>query len=162
MQSYDFVEGISGWRMSKGKIEMYGGPHQVILGQLDGDVDPRPADPVPFSVTVDGQVYINQAFIQDNAITNAKIVPEWSVKLELHNGKYVATGIGMGIDSQLIVSADRFAVDAKSTLDLIARSISETAPCAALKGAPPPSIADQVRDVIRAEIQPGGLLHRPR
>lgn len=66
----------------------------------------QPAKPF---VVVDGTTYLNEAFIKESII-GAKIASNWSVKMELHNGKYVAAGIGLGVASQFLVSADRFVI----------------------------------------------------
>ncbi|MBP5948541.1 MULTISPECIES: phage tail tip fiber protein [unclassified Pseudomonas] len=59
----------------------------------------------PF-VVVDGVMYIRQASIKE-ADLQAKIGDNWSVKMELRKGKYVAAGIGLGIASQSQVDADK-------------------------------------------------------
>jgi hypothetical protein len=168
MQSPDFVEGVSGWRLSKDRLELYGAHYPVILGKLD---EPEPEvsekSPKPF-IIVDGVTYIRQAKLDAN----------WQVKIEPLNGKYVATGVGVGLESQFLVDADRYAVggyvgngpqpgdapkagSATSMLDAMACTISETSLGKDLlneigKG---PAIADQVRDILRAELRPGGMLH---
>ena len=60
MQSNDFIEGVSGWRMARGRIEMYGGPVPIILGSLG---DPEPEQPKP-CIVVDGVTYINEASVE--------------------------------------------------------------------------------------------------
>lgn len=67
----------------------------------------------PFTV-VDGTTYLSESFIKDGTITSGKIASNWSVKMQATaNGQYVAAGIGLGLPSQFLVSADRFALDIK-------------------------------------------------
>lgn len=82
------------------------------------------------------------------------------------NGKYYAAGIGLS--SQILVSADRFAINGRGASDIlrdIADMISETKLGQGLKeevdllGS---NLADQVKALIRKELMPGGLLHRSR
>ncbi|MDI3274871.1 hypothetical protein [Pseudomonas sp. AL03] len=101
--------------------------HDGVVRYRIGNLD-KPEQPEPF-VMVDSVTYMNEAFIKDGMI-DAKIATNWSVKMELRNGKFVATGIGLGLESQPFKE--------------------------------PTEIADQVRDVIRAELHAGGLLHRSR
>ncbi|PUA41422.1 hypothetical protein C5U62_31800 [Pseudomonas protegens] len=141
MQSSNFVEGVSGWRIADGRIELYGGPVPLILGKT-----PEPGKP---SVVVDGVTYISEAFIKDGSITKTAV-----------GGKPYLAGFGAGVELPFIV-ADRFAIngrDTSETLDMIAGKIRETELGVGLKGA----IADQVREVIRAECKPGGILYRLR
>ncbi|EIM15925.1 phage tail tip fiber protein [Pseudomonas chlororaphis] len=209
MQSPDFVEGVSGWRLSKDRLELYGMATPVILGRLDA---PEPENgsasdqPKPF-IVVDGVTYISEAEVERASITNAKIVaglaepirqggffsggytgdgPEngsgviapgtdrlsdmWSVKMEATaDGKYVASGLGLGIESQFLVDAGRLAINnsaenapqpgdalkaggVTSMLDAMASTISETS-----LGK---DLAAQIHDVLRAELKQGGMLYR--
>lgn len=89
----------------------------------------------PFMVQ-GAQVFITQAVVDGAAISNA-------------------------FGSQLLVSADAFAIKERSAyevLDKISTVIGELSLAAALES-PVPGI---VRDTIRAELRPGGLLHRSR
>ena len=54
--------------------------------------------------------YIRQESVDESSIQGAKLAPQWNVKLELLNGKYVAAGIGLGIASQFLVNADKYRV----------------------------------------------------
>lgn len=187
--------------------------HDGVVRCRFGNLD-KPEQPEPF-VAVDGVTYMNEALIKDGTITNAKIGANWSVKMELRNGKFVAAGIGLGIDSQFLVSADRFAIkdgvrpedsaealamalkrwggvgsalkaggiataidkmaikeptefekalvegDASKICELLAGAINETDLGADLL-ARIDLRAEEVRQVIRDELRPGGLLHRSR
>lgn len=97
--------------------------------------------PPPF-VVADDQVFIDQAF--------------------------VVAGIGPGLPSQFLVSADRFAFNDRSAPDIlldIAGKIGETKLGQELKeqvdllGS---NLDDRVKSLIRKELMPGGLLHRSR
>ena len=146
------------------------------IGKLN---QPEPEKNQPFKVDGD-QVSINKAFIQDGTITNAKIGA----------GLYAA-GIGLGIESQFIVSADKFCVNGMCDGDdALTEAIKDWQPGAALKAGGVSafldqctgkigetkrgqdlkeqvdllgsSLADHVKAVIRKELMPGGLLHRSR
>ncbi|MBB1617122.1 hypothetical protein A9978_32200 [Pseudomonas sp. UMC65] len=141
MQSSNFVEGVSGWRIADGRIELYGGLAPIILEKT-----PEPGKP---SVVVDGVTCLSEAFIKDGSITKTAV-----------GGKPHLAGFGVGVELPFI-AADRFAIngrDASEILDMIAGKIRETELGVGLKGA----IADQVREVIRAECKPGGILYRLR
>lgn len=60
--------------------------------------------PPPFAV-VDGQVFVSEAFVKESSIQN-KISDNWSVKMELGDGKYVAAGMGLGINNSPYVMPD--------------------------------------------------------
>lgn len=63
--------------------------------------------PQPF-VVVDGVVYMSEALIKDASISD-KLGANWSIKMQVNTrGQYVAAGIGLGIESQLLVRADKF------------------------------------------------------
>lgn len=126
-------------------------------------------DPAQPFVVADDQVFLSEALIKNASVTKAKISDIWSIKMALRNGKYIAAGIGPG--SQFLVDADRFAIkepdefekalaagDAAKFLDLLVGQIGKTELGTELKS----PIADQVRDVIRTEIRPGGLLYRSK
>ncbi|WP_052506144.1 DUF1983 domain-containing protein [Pseudomonas sp. MRSN 12121] len=120
------------------------------------------------------------AEIERASIANEKLGPDWSVRVEAGpDGKKYVAGIGAGLESPFLVSADRWAINGSSgnapqlgdamkagsvtsMLDAMASTISETSLGKDLlneigKG---PAIADQVRDVIRAELRQGGILYR--
>ncbi|WP_247842266.1 DUF1983 domain-containing protein [Pseudomonas sp. MWU12-3103b] len=169
MQSADYVPGVSGWKFTKGLLEINGGPMgPVRIGDLDKEESGSPSaaepSPKPF-IIVDGVTYIRQESIDEAGIQNPKLTPQWSVKTELLNGQYVAAGIGLGIASQFLVSADRFAVndrDAEQALEELAGLISQTELVSAMAAQAEQikPIAETVREVLREELQPGGILHR--
>jgi len=75
-----------------------------LIGTLESTINPKPF------IVVDGVTYMNEAFIKESSI-GVKIAKDWSVKAELHNGDYVVAGIGLGIDSQCLFSAEKFRVN---------------------------------------------------
>ena len=99
--------------LSKGVLTIsQGGVPRVRIGELNMDVLSQPF------VTDQGQVFISHASVHDAAETGAKLAPMWSVKMQVTaNGQYVAAGIGLGIDSQLLVSAAKFAVGKPTEMD---------------------------------------------
>ena len=99
--------------LSKGTLTIsQGGVPRVRIGELNMDVLSRPF------VTDQGQVFISHASIQDAAVIGAKLASMWSVEMQLTaDGKYVAAGVGLGIDSQLLVSAAKFAVGKPTEMD---------------------------------------------
>ncbi|MBJ2270453.1 DUF1983 domain-containing protein [Pseudomonas sp. MF6772] len=151
------------------------------FGNLDAPL-PEPEQPQPFKVDGD-QIYINEAFIQDSNI-GGKLDAHYSLKMQVNGrGDYVVAGIGMGLPSQFLASADRFAINqsegANSILEALSGAIGTTQLCKSLKadidkmkldrlaeagqtGAERPLLAEKVKDVIRTELLPGGLLHRSR
>lgn len=60
--------------------------------------------PPPF-VVVDGQLYLSETFIKPSVL-RSKISGNWRVKMELRDGKYVAAGIGLGINNSPYVMPD--------------------------------------------------------
>ena len=143
--------------------------------------------PEPFKVDGD-QVSIDKAFVEGGSITKAKIGDEWPVRMDFSaDGKKYAAGIGPGIESEFLVSADKFrmgcmcgggytgdtpkpgdalkAGGVSAMLDQLASKIGESKldldlkEQAELLGS---NLADQVKAVIRKELMPGGLLHRSR
>ncbi|MGF6669141.1 hypothetical protein ABIA53_002811 [Pseudomonas monsensis] len=122
----------------------------------------QPAKPF---VVVDGTTYLNEAFIKDGAL-DRKIASNWSVKMQVNaQGQYVAAGIGLGFPSQFLVSADRFAIndrDAERMLEEFAGCISkiDLVSAMAVQAEEIKSIAETVREVLRKELKPGGVLHR--
>ncbi|AJO76483.1 hypothetical protein [Pseudomonas sp. MRSN 12121] len=169
MQSHDFVEGVSGWRLSKDKLELFGGPWPIIIGNFDAPESRSATDQLePFIVT-DGVTCLRKKEVDNASIASPKLSDAWAVNMELLNGKPVVAGIGAGLDSQFQVNADRYAIRCRpedspqpgdalktggvtSMLDAMASTISETSLGKDLAG--------QIRDTLRAELKPGGMLYR--
>jgi len=137
-----------------------GGVVRARIGNLAAPV-PEPEQPEPFIVDGD-QAYINEATIQDD-IVKSPWPAAWGVRMQLgENGKLYAAGIDLGLPSQIVVSADRFAVnghDVSEILEMISGNISRKDMADHMKSL---ILESQVKEVIRAELKPGGLLHRSR
>lgn len=138
------------------------GAVRIKLGNLD---QPEPEQPEPFKFDGD-QVYISETMIQ-GSIIKSPWPAAWCVRMQIgENGKHYAAGIGL--PSQILVSADRFAINDRSASDIlrdIAGKIDETKLGQDLKEQEDllgSSLADQVKELIRKELMPGGLLHRSR
>ncbi len=136
------------------------------LGNLDAPL-PEPEQPQPFKVDGD-QAYINEATIQDGIVKSPWPAAR-GVRMQLgENGKLYAAGIDVGLPSQIVVSADRFAISGRSAseiLEMLAGKIDETKLGQDLKEQADllgSNLADQVKDLLRKELMPGGLLHRSR
>ncbi|WP_339496918.1 hypothetical protein [Pseudomonas sp. EA_15y_Pfl1_P101] len=134
------------------------------IGKLD---QPDPEQPKPFKVDGD-QVYISEAAINDATIRK-DFVANWLLRVKgCADGHPYAAGFCLGYPSQVLVLADRFAINGRSASDIlqdIAVKIGETKLGQDLKeqgellGS---NLADQIKAVIRKELMPGGLLHRSR
>lgn len=85
MQSPDFVEGVSGWRMSCGRIELYGALYPITLGKLE---TPEPEHPAPFFIS-GGVTYISQAEIKLSLESRPVVIDEFTAQFsdpELQKG----------------------------------------------------------------------------
>lgn len=96
------------------------------FGNLDAPL-PEPEQLKPFKVDGD-KTCIREAMIQEGVI-KSPWPAAWGVGIQLgEDGKYYAAGIDVGLPSQILVSADRFAIkgrDASEILrDIAARSMS--------------------------------------
>lgn len=156
MQSADYVPGVSGWEMHKdGRLE--------VSGTVRVDTNQPAADSSKPFIVFDGVVYISEAELKRATVASAKLTEDWSVRMSLsENGQQVVSGVGLGLDSQILVSADKFAINGRGAdeiLDDIAKALSETSLSKELcrKIDPLPEV---IRSVIREELRPGGLLHR--
>ena len=159
MQSVNYVPGVSGWKLQKNESLEFNSSGDPCLSSVKKEEAPKPF------IIVDGVTYIRQESSNESSTEKPKLTPQWTVKLELLNGQYVAAGIGVGIASQFLVTADRFAVndrDAQQILDELADRISQTELVSAMAAQAEQikPIAKTVREVLREELQPGGILHR--
>lgn len=142
-------------------VVSHDGVVRLKMGKLDS---PEPEQPEPFKVDGD-KVYISEAFIQEGSI-KSPWPAAWGVRMKLgEDGKYYAAGIGLGLSSQMLVSADRFAInnkDADQILEELANQISKTDLGSALfeQSVKIKPVAESVREVLREELKPGGILHR--
>ena len=121
-QSHNYVPGVSGWKVdNKGVLVLNDGNQRVIAKMLmvttagpgqtndqaaqavrDAVCDERKLDgpkTAPPFIVVDGITYISEAEVERGSIAKAKIGDNWSVKVELCNGRYVAAGISSGLAS---------------------------------------------------------------
>lgn len=159
MQSANYVPGVSGWKLMKNGSLEFNSSGDPCLSSVGKEESLQPF------IVVDGVTYIRQESVDESCIQGAELAPQWTVKLELLNGQYVAAGIGLGIASQFLVSADRFAVndrDAEQILEELEGRISQTelVSAVAAQAEQIKPIAETVREVIREELKPGGILHR--
>lgn len=104
MQSANYVPGVSGWKLHKNGSLEFKSSGDPCLSSVGKEELPKPF------IVVDGVTYILQQPIAKSGAQEAKSPPEWTIKLELLNDKYVATGIGLVMSSQFLVSADRFSI----------------------------------------------------
>lgn len=170
MQSNDFIEGVSGWRMARGRIEMYGGPVPIILGSLG---EPEPEQPKPY-IVVDGVTYINEDSVEGRVAAQSCATAQL-VNAVLKDGRVVVAGINLGRSECQESLADAIkgwhgrigsALEAggvNAALDRMAAAIRETKlyePLLADSEQFKASFADDVKDVIRSELRQGGLLWR--
>jgi len=159
MHSANYVPGISGWKLHKNGSLEFKSSGDPCLSSVGKEEPPKPF------IVVDGVTYMRQESSSESSTEKPKLTPQWTVKLELLNGQYVAAGIGLGIASQFLVSADRFAVndrDAEQILEELEGRISQTELVSAMAAQAEQikPIAETVREVLREELQPGGILHR--
>ncbi|MDD2046103.1 hypothetical protein [Pseudomonas putida] len=189
MQSADYVPGISGWKIEKGLIEMNGGPHgSVRIGDIEKQHESPASEQLaapwlakqdlgePF-IVVDGVTYINGALL-DQAATKVRSADEelavaladwkvgpaqflvsaerFAVKMARNgNGDYVCAGIGLGLSEFEQAKAK----GADAVLDYIGDAICNTQLGQGLKSRTN-ELSELIRQVIRQELRPGGLLHR--
>lgn len=168
MQSKNYVPGVSGWKLhtATGFLEVNG---VMRMGGLLG-ADVKEPEPAPF-IVVDGVTYIRRAEVGAGSVSQEKLDSNWQLKMSINSiGQVVASGVGIGLDSQFLVEADRFAVeqsqrDATKLLDDLAAQLSKTELGSELaeqleRFSSEEQLAEQVREVICKELRPGGLLHR--
>ncbi|QHD05521.1 phage tail tip fiber protein [Pseudomonas sp. R76] len=172
IQSSNYVPGVSGW-----KIDTDTGSFELASDRVTvSGVDPkavycgksRKESHKPF-IVVDGVIYISQASIEDASIAKAKIGNEWSVRICVTpDGEKYAAGLGLGVHPECLVQPDRFDInglDASKILEMLAGKISKTELCRQVLANSDQlgsSFAEQVKDLLRKELMPGGLLHRSR
>lgn len=174
MQSADYVPGVSGWKFDPTTGEFELNSDVVSVSGIDPSARycgrSRPASSEPFIVD-EARVYIKQALIDEGAISGrdeelkealARFTSSKPCLVDPHrfavrmakgsNGQYVCAGVGAGVDGeQKPASADEI-------LQLLAKSISESRFGVELQSRV--DAIESVRDAIRQELKPGGLLHR--
>lgn len=95
-------------------------------------VKPRPEEGKDYLV-VDGQIFVNRDSVKS---------VEWLTQIT-EQGKRVATGIGLG---SMLQSAEDLCNAVAASIEAVKLEITDP--------------ADQIRQVIRDELKPGGMLHR--
>lgn len=93
MQSANYVPGVSGWKLHKNGSVEFNSSGDPCLSSVGKEEPPKPF------IVVDGVTYIRQESIDESSAQEAKLTPEWTIKLELLGGKYVVAGIGLGLSS---------------------------------------------------------------
>ena len=191
IQSSNYVPGVSGWKLDQatGTFEINGLPRErsntvikdgklvistngsprVVLDNLPDLSDVQELKPF---IVVDGVTYIRQSFIDDATVTKALITQECSARAAADAAissrvSSIETSLGK-LQPQFVVSADRFSFNDRCASEIlrdIRTIIGETSlgqelkrKVALMEG----SVSEAVKEVIRAELQPGGLLHRSR
>lgn len=135
------------------------------------------AEPAQPFVLVDDQVFVSQALIEEASITKGRISDNLSVKMELCNGRYVVAGTGIGFAySDASASAETYLTTRITSLGThiasqgqaitalnnpYASKINETELGKDL-ASEINKFPDLVRETIRKELRPGGLLYRSR
>jgi hypothetical protein len=139
--------------------------HDGVVRYKIGNLDqPEPEKPQPFEVNGD-QVFISETFLHESAIANAKIVADGRL--------YAGASFGLIIDpSRFEIPGQQFelekavkAGDASEILDLLKGHTDETSLGQALKERIDQidgSVTEKVKEVIRSELRPGGLLYSSR
>ncbi|MCJ2375185.1 hypothetical protein [Pseudomonas sp. RGM 3321] len=125
-------------------------PRMVLgnLGKAEEKID------TPFAVEGD-QVILNQAFIDAGTPSNS-----WALRTTTNAaGQTVLAGIGglVGCCGESLTAKIEHEVNARASADT---QISARVGAVEVRVNQGLGVADQVRDVIRKELQPGGILHR--
>lgn len=159
--------GGAGWKLNgeTGEFEING----VVRVKLSGAASDDKTEPKPF-IVVDGVTYIRQSFIDDAVVTKALITQECSARAAADaaiSSRVSSIEVSLGqLQSQFVVDADRFSFNdriASEILHDIRAIIGETSLGQELKKKVAQidgSVSAAVKEVIRAELKPGGLLHR--
>lgn len=159
MQSANYVLGVSGWKIDTATGEFEAHSDSVSVSGVDPNARycgrSRAVPTEPFIVH-EGEVYVSQAMIDQCVIDPAR----WAVKLERNgNGQYVAAGIGLGVSEFEKARAK----GAGAVLDFICEAVDRSALASSLRDeidGKESSLHDAVREVIRKETLPGGMLYR--
>lgn len=160
MQSANYVPGVSGWKLHKNGSLEFKSSGDPCLSSVGKEESPQPF------IVVDGVTYIRQEPVEQGSVSAHKVAAQYCVKLRTAaDGKVYADGFLYPLDSQFLVTADRFAIndrDAEQILEEIAGRISQTdlVSAMALQAEQIKPIAETVREVLREELQPGGILYR--
>ena len=154
--------GGAGWKLNgeTGEFEING----AVRVRLSGAASDDKTEPKPF-IVVDGVTYIRQSFIDDAVVTqecSARAAADAAISSRVSS---IEVSLGQ-LQSQFVVDADRFSFNdriASEILHDIRAIIGETSLGQELKKKVAQidgSVSAAVKEVIRAELKPGGLLHR--
>ncbi|NMY04625.1 hypothetical protein HBO12_16825 [Pseudomonas sp. WS 5059] len=168
IQSSNYVPGVSGWKIDNktGEFEMHCAALSVVGKDEAALYSGAAVTHSPKrSIVIDGVTYINKACIKEASI-KASI---------LSSGKVVMVGVGLLDERESLADAikgwhDRIgsALEAggvSAAIDKMAQVVADTELGKELLvdiGRRNSGIADLVKDIIRTELMPGGLLHRSR
>lgn len=160
------------------RIDLVGGvlsiSHDGVLRAQIGDLE-KDEHPAPF-VVVDGVTYINEASVEGRVAAQSCATAQL-VNAVLKDGRVVVAGINLGRSECQESLADAIkgwhgrigsALEAggvSAAIDKMAQVVADTELGKDLLmdiGRRNSGIADQVKEIIRTELMPGGLLHRSR
>ena len=178
IQSSNFVPGVSGWKIDTktGEFEM----HCAALSVVGKDEAARYGGAAVThspkrSIVIDGVTYINEACIKEASV-EGRLPVFYTIKASiLSSGEAVLVGVGPLDERESLADAIKGwhggvgsalkAGGVSAAIDKMAQVIGDTALVKELLvdiGRLNGGIADDVKEVIRAELMPGGLLHRSR
>lgn len=176
IQSSNFVPGVSGWKIDTktGEFEM----HCAALSVVGKDEAARYGgaavthSPKRY-IVIDGVTYINEACIKEASV-EGKLPVFYTIKASiLSSGKAVMVGVGPLGECESLAKAIKDlqpgaalkAGGVSAAIDKMAQVVADTELGKDLLmdiGRLNSGIADQVKEIIRTELMPGGLLHRSR
>lgn len=178
IQSSNFVPGVSGWKIDTktGEFEM----HCAALSVVGKDEAARYGGAAVThspkrSIVIDGVTYINEACIKEASV-EGKLPVFYTIKASiLSSGEAVLVGVGPLDERESLAGAIKgwhgrigSALEAggvSAAIDKMAQVVADTELGKDLLmdiGRLNSGIADQVKEIIRTELMPGGLLHRSR
>lgn len=178
IQSSNFVPGVSGWKIDTktGEFEM----HCAALSVVGKDEAARYGGAAVThspkrSIDIDGVTYINEACIKEASV-EGKLPVFYTIKASiLSSGEAVLVGVGPLDERESLADAIKgwhgrigSALEAggvSAAIDKMAQVVADTELGKELLvdiGRLNSGIADQVKEIIRTELMPGGLLHRSR
>ena len=178
IQSSNYVPGVSGWKIDTktGEFEM----HCAALSVVGKDEAARYGGAAVThspkrSIVIDGVTYINEACIKEASV-EGKLPAFYTIKASiLSSGEAVLVGVGPLDERESLADAIKgwhgrigSALETggvSAAIDKMAQVVADTELGKELLvdiGRLNSGIADQVKEIIRTELMPGGLLHRSR
>lgn len=178
IQSSNFVPGVSGWKIDTktGEFEM----HCAALSVVGKDEAARYGGAAVThspkrSIVIDGVTYINEACIKEASV-EGRLPVFCTIKASiLSSGEAVLVGVGPLDERESLADAIKGwhggvgsalkAGGVSAAIDKAAQVVADTEFGKDLLmdiGRLNSGIADQVKETIRTELMPGGLLHRSR